>query len=102
MRNKYLNLLGLAYRAGKCSIGEETVVRDIQRQAAKLVLLAQDTGYQTKKKITDKCKSYDIPFVIVHEHRDQLSQAIGKRDRVVIAILDHGFATSIQSQLEYQ
>ncbi|GAB3067099.1 L7Ae/L30e/S12e/Gadd45 family ribosomal protein [Virgibacillus ainsalahensis] len=98
MKNNYLNLLGLAVRAGKCSTGEETIVKDIQRKRAKLILLANDIGPQTRKKMIDKCKTYDIPFVIVDD-RETLSHAIGKSQRVAIAILDAGFAAKIKSLL---
>src|SRR5699024_1176048 len=81
----------LANRAGKCSIGEERIIRDIRHRRAKLVLLANDTGWQTKKKISDKCKSYNIPYIVVDD-RQTLSHAIGQTDRVAIAILDNGFA----------
>ncbi|MBM7598558.1 ribosomal protein L7Ae-like RNA K-turn-binding protein [Virgibacillus halotolerans] len=98
MKNNYLNMIGLAYRARKCALGEETIVKDIQQQKAKLVLIASDIGPQTRKKLTDKCKFYDIPFVIVDD-KETLSHAIGKSQRVAIAILDAGFATKIKSLL---
>lgn len=100
MKNNYLNIIGLAYRAGKCSLGEETIVKDIQRKRAKLILLANDIGPQTRKKMTNKCKTYDIPLVIVDD-RETLSNAIGKSQRVAVAILDAGFATKIKSLLGY-
>lgn len=99
MKSNYLNIVGLAYRARKCSTGEETVVKDIQQRKAKLVLLANDIGPQTRKKITDKCKTYDIPFVIVDD-RETLANALGKSQRVAVAILDVGFATKIRSLFE--
>lgn len=98
MKNNYLNIVGLAYRAKKCSLGEETIVKAIQQKRAKLVLLAQDIGPQTRKKITNKCITYDIPFEIVDD-RETLSNAIGKSQRVAVAILDAGFAAKIKSLL---
>ncbi|PAV30039.1 50S ribosomal protein L7ae [Virgibacillus profundi] len=98
MKNNYLNMIGLAYRARKCSLGEETIVKDIQQNKAKLVLLASDIGPQTRKKLTDKCKFYEVPIEIVDD-RETLSHAIGKSHRVAIAILDAGFATKIKSLL---
>lgn len=92
-------MLGLALRAGKCALGEETIIREIQKQRAKLVLLASDTGPQTRKKMTDKCNFYHIPLYIVDE-REVISRAIGKSGRVAIAILDKGFATKITSLLD--
>ncbi|UJL48242.1 ribosomal L7Ae/L30e/S12e/Gadd45 family protein [Virgibacillus sp. NKC19-16] len=98
MKNSYLNILGLAFRAGKCSLGEETIVKDIQKNRAMLVLLANDIGPQTYKKLTNKCKTYEIPFRIVDD-RETMSNAIGKSHRVAIAILDAGFAAKIKSLL---
>lgn len=91
-------MIGLAYRARKISLGEEAIVNDIRQNRAKLILLASDIGPQTKKKLTDKCKSYNVPYEIVDD-REILSQAIGKSQRVAVAILDAGFATKIQSLL---
>lgn len=91
-------MIGLAQRAGKCSLGEETIVKSIRNKKAKLVLLASDTGLQTRKKITDKCKTYEVPFAIVDD-RETLSNAIGKSQRVAVAIVDTGFATKIKSLL---
>lgn len=98
MSNSYLNLLGLAYRARKISTGEQSIIKDIQSKRAKLVLIATDIGEQTKKKITDKCHSYNIPYEIV-DNRDILGNAIGKSSRVAVAILDDGFANKIRSML---
>ncbi|QTM99452.1 YlxQ family RNA-binding protein [Sediminibacillus dalangtanensis] len=99
MSKDYLNLLGLAFRAGKLTLGEEAIIRDIQKRKAKLVLLASDTGAQTRKKITDKCTYYQIPFFVVDD-RETISQAIGKSGRVAVAILDSGFAAKMTSLLD--
>ncbi|MHA6251257.1 L7Ae/L30e/S12e/Gadd45 family ribosomal protein [Oceanobacillus sp. CAU 1775] len=99
MKNNYLNLLGLAYRAGKCSLGEDAILRDIRSNKAKLVLLANDIGYQTKKRLTDKSNYYNVPCIIVDEDRETLANAIGKSERVAIAILDAGFAKKFKSLL---
>ncbi|WP_182199196.1 YlxQ family RNA-binding protein [Paraliobacillus salinarum] len=95
----YLNLIGLAYRAKKITIGEESIIRDIQKGKAKLVLLANDIGSQTKKKLMDKCDYYQVPICIVDD-RDTISHAIGKTGRVAIAINDDGFASKLNSLLD--
>ncbi len=91
MKKNYLNFLGLAYRARKCSTGEETIIQDIQKNKAKLILIANDISTVTKKKITDKCKTFHVPYMEVDD-RATLAHAIGKSERVAIAILDEGFA----------
>lgn len=99
MKNNYLNLLGLAQRARKCALGEEAIVKSIQQNKAKLVLIAEDIGSHTRKKIVDKCTTFKVPFVVV-DNRDVLSQAIGQSQRVAVAILDAGFAKKMASILK--
>lgn len=94
----YLNLLGLAYRAGKCRLGTEGIIQDIRNQQAFLILIADDIAAQTRKKLTDKCNTFQIPYIEVDD-RFTLGQALGKTERVAIALLDEGFAKKIQSLL---
>lgn len=96
MHNGYLKLLGLAYRARKCVLGEEAIVQSIRKQEVKCVVLASDIGKHTRKKIINKCKTYNVPFVIA-DHREILSSAIGQTGRVAIGIIDQGFAEKIYS-----
>src|SRR5699024_2536875 len=98
MKNRYLNMIGLAYRAGQCSIGEENIIKDIQKRRAHLILLANDIGMQTKKKLIDKCETYKVPYMIVDD-RETLSQSIRKTNRVALALIEKGFVTKIQSLL---
>ncbi|MDQ0198601.1 YlxQ family RNA-binding protein [Neobacillus ginsengisoli] len=97
--NQWMSLLGLANRARKIISGEELTVKQIQSGKAKLILLSADASANTTKKITDKCKSYEIPFKIV-EDRHLLGQAIGKEARVVVAVLDDGFAKKLVTLLD--
>src|SRR5690625_1538341 len=95
MKSNYLNLVGLAYRARKCSTGEETIIKDIQQKKAKLLLIANDIGPQTHKKLTDKCKTYNIPYATVVD-RETLAKTIGQSQRVTITILYKGLVHKIQ------
>lgn len=98
MNKQYLNLLGLIYRARKCSTGEELIIKDIQHHKVSLLLIAEDTSESTKKRLQDKCNTYEVPYMEVDD-RYTLGQAIGKQERVAIAILDKGFAKKLQTLL---
>lgn len=92
-KNKVLNMLGLAMRAGKLVTGEELTLKEIRRNKARLVLIATDAGKNTHKNISDKCTYYKIPY----NNRLtalEIGGAIGK-PRMVIGILDAGFAKKI-------
>lgn len=47
---KIFQMLGLATRARKIITGEELVVKEIQKGNAKLVILASDAAYNSRKK----------------------------------------------------
>ncbi|MGM8214511.1 YlxQ family RNA-binding protein [Bacillaceae bacterium W0354] len=94
MNKQFLNLLGLAYRANKILLGEDSIIKDLQSKKVKLLIIAHDASSNTRKKLTDKCKSYSTPYKIVGT-RDELSHAIGKQNRVAFAILDEGFANKL-------
>ncbi len=97
--NQWLSLLGLANRARKIISGEELSIKEIRSGKAKLILLSRDASQNTTKKITDKCNSYKVPFKMV-EDRFLLGQAIGKEARVVVAVLDDGFAKKLITLLD--
>ena len=97
--NQWMSLLGLANRARKITSGEELTIKEIRNGKAKLILLSADASVNTTKKVTDKCKSYQVPYRIV-ESREILGQAIGKDARVVVAVLDDGFAKKLKSLLD--
>lgn len=98
-KNQWMSLLGLANRARKIISGEELSVKEIRNGKAKLILLSADASANTTKKITDKCKSYEVPYKLV-EDRHLLGQAIGKEARVVVAVLDDGFAKKLITLLD--
>jgi ribosomal protein L7Ae-like RNA K-turn-binding protein len=97
--NGWMSILGIANRARKIISGEELSVKEIRSGKAKLVLLSADSSANTTKKITDKCKSYHVPLKIV-ENRFLLGNAIGKEARVVVAVLDDGFAKKLLTMLD--
>jgi ribosomal protein L7Ae-like RNA K-turn-binding protein len=97
--NQWMSLLGLANRARKIISGEELTVKEIRSGRAKLILLSADASLNTTKKITDKCNFYNIPIKTV-ENREFLGQAIGKDERVVVAVLDDGFARKLVTLLD--
>ncbi|WP_071459481.1 YlxQ family RNA-binding protein [Bacillus massilinigeriensis] len=99
MKGQWTSLLGLANRARKTISGEELAVKEIRNGKAKLVLLSRDASVNTQKKILDKCNYYRVPYRFV-EDRYTLGGAIGKEARVVVALLDDGFAKKMSMLLD--
>ncbi|RKL69035.1 hypothetical protein CR203_03065 [Salipaludibacillus neizhouensis] len=95
----WVNLLGLMQRARKIVTGEELVVKAIQKKRVVFVIIAADASDNTKKKVTDKCHYYEIPYIFF-EDRYVIGQAIGKAERVTVGLVDKGFANKFRSLIE--
>ena len=89
---KQLNLLGMATRAGKLVSGDGLTTKAIQKNQAKLVVVASDASDNTKEKMQNKCKFYNVPLDISFT-KDEISQAIGK-SRSICAFTEKGFVDS--------
>lgn len=96
--NKALSALGMAMRAGKLATGDEIVLKAVRAGKAKLVIIAGDASDNTKKKFRDKCASYQVKLVEAYD-RESLGRAIGKPERVVLAVTDVQFAGLIAGHI---
>lgn len=98
-QNKILSLIGLATKAGKTVSGEFMTERETKTGRAVLVIVAEDSSENTKKKFRDMCKFYKVP-IYFYGDKNTLGHAMGKEFRASLAILDEGFAKGIQRQFE--
>jgi len=99
MQNKITSMLSLAMKAGKVVSGEFMVENAIKEKSAKLVILATDCSDNTKKKFSDRCTYRSIPYYEFSD-KDELGHCIGKEFRACVAVLDEGFAKSIETLLK--
>lgn len=98
-KEKLLNLLGLATRARKTSIGSDTCLKMIASKKAKLVLVANDASEATIAKFNNKCSFYNI-CLDLSLNSSELNQAIGKETAKVLTINDYGFAENIKNLIK--
>lgn len=98
MKQKALNLLGLMTRAGKIVTGDD-LVKSIQNQKINLLLVSEDCGPNTYKKLTDKAQYYKIETVICFT-TDEISNAIGRENRVAVGIADRGFSNKFKELIK--
>ena len=97
MLNKQVaSLLGLAMRARKLATGE-SALKAVQSQQAHFVFIASDASDNTKKYI-DKCTYYHVDYYVAGTS-EELSNSVGKINRMAIAVLDAGFAKSMKYKL---
>ena len=88
-----LSQIGLAQRARKVITGEG-LMKAIRANSVSLVVIATDASDRTKKQITSKCEFYNIQYVIQFTIKE-LSNAIGKSNRVALGISDNDFKKMI-------
>ncbi|HLQ75000.1 MAG TPA: ribosomal L7Ae/L30e/S12e/Gadd45 family protein [Alloiococcus sp.] len=91
-KQKALNLLGLAQRAGKLMTGESMVLDAIKQNKAIIVIVASDSSKRSIKQFKNKSQTYNVKINLDYTS-EEISQAIGK-ERKNCAIIDNGFAES--------
>lgn len=96
-KQKFLNGLGLAKRAGKCVMGDE-LLPAIQKGNILLVVLADDMSQRSHKQFTDKSSTSNT-FVVEGLSIAEISQAIGMTNRVAVGISDPGFVKLLKTNL---
>lgn len=97
--NKILSLLGLATKAGKTASGEFSTEKSVKAGKSFLVLVAEDASQNTKKKFTNMCTFYEIPFYFFSD-KETLGKMMGKECRSSLAVLDENFAKAMVKELE--
>lgn len=97
--NKILSLLGLAAKAGKIASGEFSTEKAVKAGKGVLVLVAEDSSPNTKKKFANMCTFYEVPFYFFSD-KAALGKTIGKEYRSSLAVLDENFAKAIARELE--
>ena len=96
---KSYNLLGLMQRAGKLITGEDLLIKNLKNKKIKLLVIAEDCGVNTKKKLVDKASFYGVEY-IEFSNIENLSIAIGRDNRVAVGITDSGFTKRFKQLLE--
>ena len=89
--DKVFRLLGLATRAGKIAFGYESVVDTINKNKAKLVLVAEDASERTKRNILRIAQENNVQ-VKVYGNIEKISSNIGKENKAVVCIKDVNFS----------
>ena len=98
IENRVISFLGLCMRAGRIISGQEACVDLVRQNEAALVLMDAGASDNTRKRLTDACRSHDVALYEVSA--GTLGAAIGKKGRMVIALRPDGMSEKILSMLE--
>lgn len=94
-----LSLLGLAKKAGRLELGEDSVGDTAKNHNARLILLSSDASEHTARRArrfaqAGACLCADLPAT-----KEELGRAVGRGSCAVLAITDIGFAVSAAKKL---
>jgi ribosomal protein L7Ae-like RNA K-turn-binding protein len=93
--DKIASYAGLAMKAGKAASGEFAVEKSVKEGKAYIVLIAADASDNTKKKFTDMCGYYGVPYAVLKD-KEELGRMLGKGQRSCVSINDSGLAEALK------
>lgn len=94
MRDKILDLLGFARKSGNLIFGFQLVVKMVERNNVKLVILAKDISLNTEKKFSKVTNIRNVP-IIKYSNSDELSKSVGQTKKSILAVTDKKLAKRI-------
>ncbi len=97
-KQKTLNLIGLATKAGKTKSGEFSTEQSVKKKRACLVVVSEEASDNTKKMFQDMCRYYHVKCICLGS-KAELGRACGKEMRASLAVEDGGFAEAIGKQM---
>ena len=98
-RQKILNMIGLAQKAGKVASGEFSTEKAVKTGKAYTVIVADDSSDNTKKMFSNMCTYYKVPIHFFSD-KESVGHAMGKEFRASLVILDEGFAKGIRKHID--
>ena len=99
MTKEILNFIGLMNRAGALITGTDMVINGVRSGKVKFVIVDGGVSDNTLKKITDKCKYYNVSYIMMPLDAD-LGSAIGKGSRKVVGLTDQKFVKALKEKLD--
>lgn len=99
MTGNFLNMLGLAKRAGKVTTGEDLCKKAVQSGVSRLIIIALDASDNTKKSIINSCNYYNVRYVAA-AYKTEIGKFTGAQSRAVASVNDDNFAKAILDRLE--
>lgn len=91
-------MLGIAKRARAISYGD-TILHQVPKRQVYLVLIAEDIGETTLKKLKDKLTFYRVPYLF-YENKAFLGTIIGSEQVSALAITNKNIALEISQRIK--
>ena len=98
MRNRVLQMLGIAAKSGNVVSGEFSTEKAVKTGQAYLVIVSEEASDNTKKMFFNMTEFYEVP-IYVFGTKEELGRCIGKEFRASLAILDENLAGAVEKKL---
>ncbi|WP_165445369.1 L7Ae/L30e/S12e/Gadd45 family ribosomal protein [Bacilliculturomica massiliensis] len=99
MKNKIHSYLGFAKKSRNLVTGYNTCIYGLQKRRIRLLIVAEDTADNTKKKFQNLTEAAGVPFRI-YGVKEELSASTGEQDKGVYGVTDAQFAAVIQKEID--
>ncbi|MBC8536640.1 L7Ae/L30e/S12e/Gadd45 family ribosomal protein [Feifania hominis] len=103
MNNRFLSLLGLAYKAGRVKVGMEAARSALGQNEAWLVVAAADITEKNNLKLHNMLRSVEEPrgaVIRCPNTAAEVGAALGKPPVMAAAVTDRGFSEALRKLLE--
>lgn len=95
-RDKRLNLIGLAMRAGKVRSGTFITEKLIKENKAPFVIIASDGSDKQKEKIISLAEKYNTEYITMST-KEELGNILGKEETLCMVVTDINFINGIKT-----
>lgn len=93
MNDRLLSLLGLCRRAGKLTIGCDSVIESVSSGETQLVIFASDASQNTRKSVLSSIAD-NVKIITLNYDKETISASLG-RLCAVAGVNDEGFAKKL-------
>ena len=94
-----ITFLGLALKAGKLEIGEESCGIAARAKKAKLILTASDASQNSLTRARNFSEAAKAPHIVLPFTKDELGAVVGRGTPGMIAVTDIGMASAFADKL---
>ena len=93
-------ILGLAKKAGKLEIGEESVSTAVRQSRARLIMSAADASANSRSHAEHLAGTGGTVMIVLPYGKDELGALLGRGSPGIMALTDLGMALSFTEKLE--
>lgn len=95
MKDRFLSLLGLSYRAGKAVLGFDPTQAALSKNKVEMIIITHDISAHTREKIERLARQKKVPIIEAPDRR-KLSKALGRDNLAVLGITGKEFAKALK------